>query len=151
PLVDRDVAEPAIAAWLDRLAADPDLPDLMLMPLVAQSGPFASILADLLAWRGCEATSFDPPEPALLLPGSKRADYSQGMSRSRRRNLRRRERKLEQLGGISTEIAKDGDALPRALADFFRLEAIGWKGRAGTAAAQNDDAHRFLDCAVTAL
>ena len=37
PLVDRDMAEPVIAAWLDHVAGDAALPDLMLLPLVAEA------------------------------------------------------------------------------------------------------------------
>ena len=152
PLVDREMAEPVIAAWLDRIADDGALPDLMLMPLIAQGGPFAAALAALLARLGCEATSFDRHERALLLPGESRGDYFQRtMSGKRLRSMRRRQRRLAQLGAVSVEEAKSGDALALGLDDFFTLEATGWKGRAGTAALQNEDAGRFIRQAVIAL
>jgi CelD/BcsL family acetyltransferase involved in cellulose biosynthesis len=151
PLVDRDMIEPVIAAWLDHIAGDAALPGLMLMPLLAQAGPFATTLADVLAGRNCQATSFDRHERALLLPGDSRADYFQrGMSGKRLRSMRRRQRKLEELGAV-VEQAKGGEAFARGLDDFFRLESTGWKGRAGTAALQNQGVRDFIQRAVTAL
>lgn len=152
PLVDRDMAEPAIAAWLDHVAHDATLPDLTLMRLIAEAGPFATTLAAVLARRGCEAKAFERHERALLLPGDSRADYFQNrISGKRLRNLRRRQKRLEEVGAVTVDKATSGDALARALDDFLALEAAGWKGRAGTAALQNEDVRRFLQRAVMAL
>ena len=152
PLVDREMAEPVIAAWLSYIADNATLPDLMLLPLIAQSGAFAATLTDLLARGGCQATSFDRHQRALLLPGDSRADYFQRtMSGKRLRNMRRRQRRLQELGAVTLEAAMGSEALVRGLDDFFALEATGWKGRAGTAASQNADARRFIERAVTAL
>jgi CelD/BcsL family acetyltransferase involved in cellulose biosynthesis len=152
PLVDRDMVEPVIAAWLDHIADDAGLPDLMLMPLVAQAGPFATTLADVLARRSCRPISFDQHERALLLPGDSRADYFQHrMSGKRLRSMRRRQRRLDELGATAVEAAKGGEALARGLEDFFALESAGWKGRAGTAALQNQGVRDFIQRAVTAL
>jgi CelD/BcsL family acetyltransferase involved in cellulose biosynthesis len=152
PLVDGEMAEPVIAAWLDHAAEDAALPDLLLMPLLAQNGPFAEILADLIARRGGETASFDRHERALLLPGENRADYFQrSLSGNRLRKMRRRRRQLEALGTLAVEQANDGETCARALDDFFTLEAAGWKGRAGTAAMQNQDVRDFIRRAVTTL
>jgi CelD/BcsL family acetyltransferase involved in cellulose biosynthesis len=152
PLVDRDLAEPVIAAWLDHVTNDAALPNLMLMPMVAQTGAFAKTLADLLARRGCQATSFDRHQRALLLPGENRAGYFQrSLSGKRLRDMRRRERRLQERGTLALEQAKDGETLASALEDFLALEAAGWKGRAGTAASQNQGERDFIERAVTAL
>jgi CelD/BcsL family acetyltransferase involved in cellulose biosynthesis len=152
PLVDREMAEPVIATWLSYIADNAALPDLMLLPLIAQSGAFATTLADLLARGGCQATSFDRHQRALLLPGDSRADYFQRtMSGKRLRNMRRRQRRLQELGTVTLEPATGSDAFARGLDDFFALEATGWKGRGGTAASQNVNVRRFIERAVTAL
>src|SRR6202051_1558192 len=44
PLVEREAAEPVIAAWLAHLADDPELPGLVLLPLLPTDGPFAIAL-----------------------------------------------------------------------------------------------------------
>ncbi len=152
PLVDREMAEPVIAAWLSHIADNAAMPDLMLLPLIAQTGAFAATLADLLARRGCPATSFDRHQRALLLPGDSRADYFQRtMSGTRLRNMRRRHTRLQELGAVTLELAQGSEALARGLEDFFALEATGWKGRAGTAASQDADIRPFIERAVTAL
>lgn len=152
PLVDREMAEPAITAWLDHVAQDPALPDLMLFRSIAEAGPFAAALAAVLARRGCEPKAFGRHERALLLPGDSRADYFQRtMSGRRLRILRRQRQRLEGLGAVTVAEATHGDALARGLDDFLALEAVGWKGRAGTAALQNEDVRRFLQQAVMSL
>ena len=49
PLVDRDEAEPVIAAWLDHLARDPAMPALLMLPMLPESGAFARALDAVLA------------------------------------------------------------------------------------------------------
>lgn len=152
PLVDREMAEPVIAAWLDHVAGDVALPDLMLMRLLPETGPFATALASVLARHGCQQKSFDRHQRALLLPGDGRADYLQRtMSGKRQRNMRRRQRQLEELGAVAVVEAKGSDAIARGLDDFLTLEAKGWKGRAGTAAMNNAGVRRFMQQAITAL
>jgi hypothetical protein len=122
------------------------------MPLLGQGGLFASTLADVLTRRGCQATAFGRHQRPLLAPGTNRADYFQRTMGGRRfRHFRRRQRRLEELGDVRFEQLRDAEAIARGLDDFFRIEAGGWKGRAGTAAAQNEDVHRFMRSAVTAL
>jgi CelD/BcsL family acetyltransferase involved in cellulose biosynthesis len=152
PLVDRDMAEPVVAAWIDDLAADASLPGVMLMPLLAQSGPLATALADVLAQRGCQATSFDRHQRALLVPGDSRADYFQRtMSSKRLRNMRRRQRRLQDLGTVTIDQANGIDAIARGLDDFLLIEASGWKGRAGTAILKNERTREFIQQAVMTL
>lgn len=58
-----------------------------------------------------------------------------------KRNLRRQGRKLEQRGTVSLCLARQGDELEAAFADFLRLEASGWKGRGGKGSAIDLHAH----------
>src|SRR6202166_2626373 len=44
PLVEREAAEPVIAAWLAHLADDLELPGLVLLPFLPTDGPFATAL-----------------------------------------------------------------------------------------------------------
>jgi CelD/BcsL family acetyltransferase involved in cellulose biosynthesis len=48
-------------------------------------------------------------------------------------NLRRLTRKIERLPGFDVQFLKGDEAAPGYIEDFLRLEASGWKGRAGTA------------------
>ncbi|HUJ25462.1 MAG TPA: GNAT family N-acetyltransferase [Myxococcales bacterium] len=55
-----------------------------------------------------------------------------------RQNLRRRRRRLEEKGEVKYRLA-DAHSLDEALADFFDIEAGGWKGEGGTAIAQRPE------------
>jgi Acetyltransferase (GNAT) domain len=58
-----------------------------------------------------------------------------------RQNLRRRRRRLAEKGALTYQLIdnKDAKALDAALADFFDIEASGWKGEGGTAIAQKPE------------
>ena len=78
--------------------------------------------------------------PYLSLP----AQYEQVEARvdaKFRQNLRRRRRRLSEQGEVKyVQISgKDANELDCALADFFVIEASGWKGRGGTAIAQRPE------------
>src|SRR6202142_2191687 len=48
PLVEREAAEPVIAAWLAHLADDPELPGLVLLPFLPEDGTFAAALNTII-------------------------------------------------------------------------------------------------------
>jgi CelD/BcsL family acetyltransferase involved in cellulose biosynthesis len=58
-----------------------------------------------------------------------------------RQNLRRRKRRLAEQGEVKYVLVdgKDAGQLDEALADFFTIEASGWKGKGGTAIAQRPE------------
>jgi hypothetical protein len=73
------------------------------------------------------------PKPA---PGAYEA-VEAALDAKFRQNLRRRRRRLSEKGQLEYRLVdpKDAKALDVALADFFDLEASGWKGDGGTAIA----------------
>ncbi len=152
PLVDRDEAETVIAAWLDHLARDVAWPALMLLPLVPESGPFATALAAVLMRREMADASFGRHRRALLVPGDQRAGYiEQAIGAKKRKELRRQRNRLADLGTLKIDAALHGELVGDALADFLDIEARGWKGRAGTAAAGHAGIRRFIESAVHGL
>jgi CelD/BcsL family acetyltransferase involved in cellulose biosynthesis len=62
-------------------------------------------------------------------------DYERGLSRNRRRSLRRCLRALETCGSVTFDVHAGLDGLDEALEDMLRIEASGWKGRRGSAIA----------------
>ena len=152
PLVHRDAAEPAISAWLDHVAQDSALPALMLLPYLCDDGPFAALLDAVLARRGGAAASYDRHQRALLAPAGERADYlAHAVAPKRRKELARQWRRMQELGPAVVTRADEPAAVAAALADFLALEADGWKGRAGTAAAANAEIRQFMMRAVNDL
>ena len=139
PLVDREAAAAVIAAWLDHVATDPRLPKLILLPYLAE-GAVARAIAAAVDGRSGRRASFGRHQRALLSPGADRGDYlNRAMARKKRKELRRQKRRLMDDGLVARAGTGEPHEIIAALADFFTLEAGGWKGRAGTAA-RNDRA-----------
>jgi CelD/BcsL family acetyltransferase involved in cellulose biosynthesis len=152
PLVDRDAAEPVIAAWLAHIAADASLPGLLLLPLLAEDEPFALALCNILQRTEMPCADFARHHRALLAPRNERTQYLENaVSAHRQRELRRTGRRLADTGALLFTTASAPEAVAAAAEDFFAIEAAGWKGEAGTAAAHHDDVIGFIRMALPAL
>lgn len=152
PLVDREAAEAVIAAWLAHIAADASLPGLVLLPLLAEDEPFALALGNILQRTQMQCADFARHHRALLAPRKDRTGYLQNaLSAHRHRELRRTGRRLSDAGALLFTTASEPAAVASAAEDFFVLEARGWKGEAGTAAAHHDDVIGFIRMALPAL
>jgi CelD/BcsL family acetyltransferase involved in cellulose biosynthesis len=152
PLVERDAAEPVIAAWLAHIAGDAALPGLVMLPFLPIDGPFAATLAPILRRARMPAADFDRHQRALLQPDGDRTLYiERSVGRHQHKELRRHWRRLGDTGAVLLTSATEPAAVAMAVEDFFVLEAAGWKGRAGTASADDDDVRRFIRGAVVSL
>ena len=152
PLVEREGAEPIIAAWLAHLAADESLPGLVLLPYLPEDGPFAAALASILRRAQMPAADFNRHQRALLAPGGERTLYVEySIGQHRHKELRRHWRRLGETGAVLFTAATEPPAIAAAMEDFFALEAAGWKGRAGTAAGEDAELRRFIRSAVSEL
>jgi CelD/BcsL family acetyltransferase involved in cellulose biosynthesis len=152
PLVERDAAEPVIAAWLAHLAAKAELPGLLLLPFLPEDGPFAAALDAVLRRAQMPTADFNRHRRALLAPAGDRSLYVEHALGSRKhKELRRIGRRLADTGAVLFTSAQEPSTVATALEDFFSLEASGWKGRAGTAAAGHEDLHRFIRTAAGGL
>jgi hypothetical protein len=157
PLVDREAAEPVIAAWVSHLAANPSLPGLLLLPLLADDGPFAATLDTILQRVELPCADFARHHRAALEPQLDCSDADRGgyvehaLSAHRHRELRRTGRRLTDLGAVLFTATTESRSVAAAVEDFFALEASGWKGRAGTAAAYHESEKGFFKTALTAL
>jgi CelD/BcsL family acetyltransferase involved in cellulose biosynthesis len=152
PLVEREAAEPIVAAWLAHLAADPTLPGLVLLPFLTEDGPFAAALEAILRRAQMPVADFDRHRRALFaLEGDRSRYVERALGKHRHKELRRLWRRLSETGAVLFAAATEPAAIAAALEDFFGLEASGWKGRAGTAAAQDENLRRFMRTAMYAL
>src|ERR1700741_309828 len=150
PLLDRDCADAAIAAWLRHLRADKAMPKLLLMPYLPDAGARAFDAA--MAQHGGRSADFAAHQRALLAPQGDRAGYlDRVMAPKKRKELRRQRKRLGDLGAPAPHTATKAAEVAVALADFLALEAGGWKGRAGTAAQSDDALKSFVADAVHAL
>jgi CelD/BcsL family acetyltransferase involved in cellulose biosynthesis len=152
PLVEREAAEPVIAAWLAHLAGNAELPGLLLLPFLPEEGPFATGLAAILRRAQMPAVDFNRRDRALLAPRGNRSAYVEhALGPHQFRELRRTARRLSELGALLFTTATEPNAVAAATDDFLALEASGWKGKAGTAVACNDDIRGFVKSAIVAL
>jgi CelD/BcsL family acetyltransferase involved in cellulose biosynthesis len=152
PLVEREAAEPVIAACLAHLAATDTLPGLLLLPLLSETGPFATALDAIMRRAQMPAADFNRHRRALLAPSGDRSRYLEdALSPRRNKELRRIGRRLGELGALLFSVATEPSSVTAAIEDFLAVEASGWKGRAGTAATENDALRRLLRAAMDGL
>src|SRR5580704_14640517 len=152
PLVEREAAEPVIAAWLAHLADNPELPGLVLLPLLPTDGPFATALDAIVRRAQMPVADFNTHQRAQLVPDDDRLFYvERTLGQHRHKELRRYVRRLGDAGALLFTTATEPETVAVALADFFTLESRGWKGKAGNAAVLDDDVHGFISAAVNGL
>jgi len=152
PLVEREAAEPVIAAWLAHLADDPELPGLVLLPLLPTDGPFATALDAIVRRAQMPVADFNTHQRAQLVPDDDRLFYvERTLGQHRHKELRRYVRRLGDVGALLFTTATEPESVAGAIEDFFTLELHGWKGKAGTAAVLDDGIHGFITAAVAGL
>jgi CelD/BcsL family acetyltransferase involved in cellulose biosynthesis len=150
PLIDREAVEPVIGAFLDHLASH--RPRAILLPMFPQQGALAAAFDAALARRGGESITFAPHVRALLAPAGERGSYiERALPHKKLKELGRQLRRLADDGDVKWQVARDPAAVGAALNDFLTLEAAGWKGRAGSAAAHDPTIRGFFEGAMPAL
>ena len=129
-LLDRDAAEPALAAVLDWLGeAGPRTIGLML-PTSDASGPTMAAVHALALRRGAQSHQFGQKNRAVLIAASKLARGFEGaLPKKRLKEWGRQLRRLKERGDIGFRTASDEAAIEK----FLTLEARGWKGAQHTA------------------
>jgi CelD/BcsL family acetyltransferase involved in cellulose biosynthesis len=80
--------------------------------------------------------------PYLEIEGSWE-DYEAGLSRNHRGDVRRRRRRLEEQGELAIDVHDGRERLDELLDEAVRIEASGWKRRAGSALAVSPRRERF--------
>ena len=151
PLVEREAAEPVIAAWLAHIADNNELPGLLLLPYLPEEGPFATALTAILRRAHMPAAEFNRHARALLAPRGDRSAYVEhALGPHQFRQLRRTVRSLNELGALLFATATEPNAVAAAADDFLALEADGWKNEAA-AAFHGGEVRGFVKAAVIAL
>ncbi|HWA38670.1 MAG TPA: GNAT family N-acetyltransferase [Burkholderiales bacterium] len=133
PLVRAGMEEAAIAALLGALR---ERASVVEMPYLHADGPVCRALRAALASAGRPWHADQGFERALLRRGADAEGYlAAALDGDRRRELRRKEKRLKDAGEVRyVRLGPDGD-VARWIDDFVRIEASGWKARAGGALA----------------
>jgi CelD/BcsL family acetyltransferase involved in cellulose biosynthesis len=137
----RDPGSAAAALWghlRERLRWD-----VLLLRDVPRDGPTSTLVEQLArADRHLVGRWASVASPRLALGGGSAEERTSAKFRA---NLRRRARRLHELGAVA--LRRDGAPADAdgALADFLALEASGWKGEGGTAIALDPALVRFYE------
>ena len=135
PVIDRTCLDETLHAMLDALAADPRLPKIAALDAMSAECPTTEALVRVLAARGSAPCWLERlrqrPKLASNLDG--KTYLEKALSSSSRKKLRQHRRRLAERGRLSHVVAADPESIRRALEDFLRMEASGWKGRECTA------------------
>jgi CelD/BcsL family acetyltransferase involved in cellulose biosynthesis len=139
-LLARAPREAASALWA-HLAAQRDW-DVLRLTDVPEGGAGWRLLEEARragapagTWESLQSPWFPLPESHEAFLGTLQARF--------RANVRRRRKKLEEKGRVTFERVEGGAELMERLEEGFLLEASGWKGRRGTAMAQDPATRGF--------
>jgi CelD/BcsL family acetyltransferase involved in cellulose biosynthesis len=150
PLLDPTEGIVACEAFLEWLGPRGLNRRFLLMPGLPQEGRAARMLRTAFLRGGLGHHGLDPRDHVLA---QKRPDsyIAASMSSKKRAQLRWQRRRLEEQGTITFEVATTPEDVAGGIEDFLRLEAEGWKGRAGTASTQRPDRLAFVRRAVAGM
>ena len=152
PVIDRVFLEETLDAMLDRIAAEPDLPNIIALHAMGMQGSTMAALANVLAGRGSAPCILEQVcRPKLESVHGAKQYFERALSSSSRKKLRQQRRRLSEKGVLSAEIISDPCAIPKAIEEFLLLEASGWKGRQGTALLCSDADAAFFRTGLAAL
>lgn len=140
----RDAAEDAIDAIVSFIATRSSKTDLLELQDILADSPTALALQKAAARRG-QKVGMRPTlqTPYIPIAGTWSA-YFDSVSGHLKRNLRRRRRQLEEQGKVSIQqwtgdpLSDGGEGLMDRLQEGFDIEAMAWKGSAGTAIRENE-------------
>ncbi len=122
---------------------------------VPTAGPFAGLLSDWLDRNGLRHARFWSHQRAFLDLAERdpagRAAYLGHLSSRKRRKLRQAWDRLNAEGAVTAETIRAPADLPAAIDDYIALEGAGWKGRRGTAIADDPAQAAMILAAVTAF
>lgn len=142
PLVDRDRCGPAVAALVEAIRESGPT-RLFAFELLGATGPVSDALAAAVTERRIPTVTYERFERAALFRRAEPTYLDETLRPSRRKELRRLERRLGEELGAEIEVREVADD-PRAYEEFLRLEGLGWKGREATALNSNTEHAAFF-------
>ncbi len=146
PLVRQGYERAFFRAFFD--CAEPRGAFLRLRHLDAE-GPLFAAACDVAAETGRRAAPSARYTRAMLKAPWTTDDYLKlSLNGKRRKELRRRRSRLQELGDLRFESSRGDDDFTAWAEEFLTLEASGWKGRAGTAMRQDPASTSFFKEAV---
>jgi CelD/BcsL family acetyltransferase involved in cellulose biosynthesis len=152
PLVDEGGERETISAFLAWLERGQDAPAAWLFRFLPQDGPLKEALDEALAKSDMLVRTYARYDRAVL-EGSQtdQATFEAALSPKRCREYRRLHRKLGEHGTVTVTRAVEPDDVKVAIGEYLVLEASGWKGRRGTAAALTAETREMFEAIAAGL
>lgn len=117
--------------------------DIFELPRLVTNSPTLQQFSERAHSGGFRFGTWQAEASPYIAIGADWNDYLAGRSRNFRKEVRRKRRHLSQSGQSSLEIFADPSAVTAALDDALKIEADGWKGRAGSAMQSTPEVQRF--------
>lgn len=153
PLVDAEEAAETLDNLLEALGGSgTGLPPIMVLPDLRLTGPFAQLIRAVAIGRNLPVTvmgTYRRPMLESLFDGQTYLKHA--ISPEHFRELRRQWRKLDQLGDLSYNVARQPADIRLRMEEFLLLEASGWKGKGRTAMINDRYQAAFAREAITNL
>jgi hypothetical protein len=145
PLLRVGYAREALAAFFDWLDAGSHNCSLMEFGFVTGEGPFHHLLVDYLHDHVKFTYVTESFTRALFRPAADAEAYIRdALSRARRKEYRRQERRLAETGRLEyTALDPDSD-LDAWIEEFLQFEANSWKGKGGRALACSETDRKYF-------
>jgi GNAT acetyltransferase-like protein len=144
PLIRRECARECLDAFLDWLDSERGC-SLMDFNLVSGDGPFHKLLSDCLEARGQTGIVSECQNRAVLRARANADTYlNAALRRDHRKDLRRKTRRLAELGTLEFDSLEFGGDVDTWIEEFLELEVSGWKGRNGGAFACNESSRNYF-------
>ncbi|WP_423604648.1 GNAT family N-acetyltransferase [Sphingomonas sp. MS122] len=152
PLLRRGHEQAAWTAILAALDADPWSTSLLHLTGLVENGPVhRALLVAAAAQSGRPCDTVHRIERALLESDlSPQAYYEATVRKKKRKEIKRLQSRLAELGTVTTTRLASRDDLPAWIDTYLALEKSGWKGRSGSALACQPHTAAFFRDAVTA-
>ncbi len=146
PLIEPDVAPEVVEEFLLWLGGSEARCAVMEFNQVQADGGFHQALAVALGRWALPVFEVERHRRALFEFRAEAESFlDEILSKKKRKELRRIERRLAELGEVAYDrMGTDAD-VGRWVEEFLSLEASGWKGRAGSAFASQSELRRFFD------
>ena len=153
PLLDAEDAAATLDDLLEGLPAKSlGLPRVLVLPDLRLDGPTTRLLRAVAISRNLPISETLPEDrPILQSPLDGDTYLSQALSKNHLREMRRQWRRLEEVGHLTYEIARQPAEIYRRLEEFLALEAAGWKGQRHSAMVSDRYRAAFAREAVTGL
>ena len=132
----------SLLQWADAHAGPALMLHLSHLPL---AGPVAASLREACTDSGRAWALVDREERALLASGlSPEAYLDAALPAKKRKELRRQQRRLAEVGSLCVERHEGAEGLAQWIDDFLALERSGWKGAEGSALASSGATERLF-------